>query len=199
MASPGGPMMAPMAPIHPQYIPYEVPRPHGYSNGSTAVVIYQTSQCNGKFAHHQTSPAYRGPGAVDNGISIEAVYLIPGYARWWQNFIPEGYGLPASGVWGDDGVYRTPARPSALYTPTGPLGRSVASVDLKQPIDASSAVDLSAPICSRPSHEWFFLSHVSLLQAADVAGNRLSLNRADEDWRKILSSAFIRLIWRYVL
>ena len=38
---------------------------------------------------------------------------------------------PASGVRGDDGVY--PARPSALYTPTGPLGRSVASVDLKQP------------------------------------------------------------------
>ncbi|EJK47168.1 hypothetical protein THAOC_34133, partial [Thalassiosira oceanica] len=35
---------------------------------------------------------------------------------------------PASGVRGDDGVY--PARPSALYTPTGPLGRSVASVDL---------------------------------------------------------------------
>ncbi|EJK50779.1 hypothetical protein THAOC_30121, partial [Thalassiosira oceanica] len=37
----------------------------------------------------------------------------------------------ASGVRGDNGVY--PARPSALYTPTGPLGRSVASVDLKQP------------------------------------------------------------------
>ncbi|EJK69391.1 hypothetical protein THAOC_09356, partial [Thalassiosira oceanica] len=37
----------------------------------------------------------------------------------------------ASGVRGDGGVY--PARPSALYTPTGPLGRSVASVDLKQP------------------------------------------------------------------
>ncbi|EJK47100.1 hypothetical protein THAOC_34206, partial [Thalassiosira oceanica] len=37
----------------------------------------------------------------------------------------------AGGVRGDDGVY--PARPSALYTPTGPLGRSVASVDLKQP------------------------------------------------------------------
>ncbi|EJK48889.1 hypothetical protein THAOC_32283 [Thalassiosira oceanica] len=37
----------------------------------------------------------------------------------------------ASGVWGDDRVY--PDRPSALYTPTGPLGRSVASVDLKQP------------------------------------------------------------------
>ncbi|EJK75916.1 hypothetical protein THAOC_02344 [Thalassiosira oceanica] len=47
-------------------------------------------------------------------------------------------------------------------------------------IDASSAVDLSAPMCSRPSHERFFLSHVSLLQAADVAGNQLSLNRADE-------------------
>ncbi|EJK64768.1 hypothetical protein THAOC_14462 [Thalassiosira oceanica] len=37
----------------------------------------------------------------------------------------------ASGVRCDDGVY--PARPSALYTLTGPLGRSVASVDLKQP------------------------------------------------------------------
>ncbi|EJK76066.1 hypothetical protein THAOC_02192 [Thalassiosira oceanica] len=40
-------------------------------------------------------------------------------------------GRPASGVRGNDGVY--PARPSALYTPTGPLGRSVASADLKQP------------------------------------------------------------------
>ncbi|EJK65208.1 hypothetical protein THAOC_13961 [Thalassiosira oceanica] len=40
-------------------------------------------------------------------------------------------GRPASGVRGDDGVY--PARPSALYTLTGPLGRSMASVDLKQP------------------------------------------------------------------
>ncbi|EJK69274.1 hypothetical protein THAOC_09478, partial [Thalassiosira oceanica] len=37
----------------------------------------------------------------------------------------------ASSVRGDDGVY--PARPSALYTPTGQLGRSVASIDLKQP------------------------------------------------------------------
>ncbi|EJK57289.1 hypothetical protein THAOC_22683, partial [Thalassiosira oceanica] len=37
----------------------------------------------------------------------------------------------ASGVRGDVGVY--PARPSALYTPTGPLGQSVAFVDLKQP------------------------------------------------------------------
>ncbi|EJK72731.1 hypothetical protein THAOC_05705, partial [Thalassiosira oceanica] len=45
-------------------------------------------------------------------------------------------------------------------------------------IDASSVFGLSAPMCSRPSHEQFFLSHVSLLQAADVAGNRLSRNRA---------------------
>ncbi|EJK57567.1 hypothetical protein THAOC_22375 [Thalassiosira oceanica] len=37
---------------------------------------------------------------------------------------------PAGGVWGDDGVY--PARRSALYTLTGPLGRSMASDDLKQ-------------------------------------------------------------------
>ncbi|EJK77466.1 hypothetical protein THAOC_00702 [Thalassiosira oceanica] len=44
----------------------------GYSDGSTAAVIYQTSRCNGKFAHHQTSPAYRGPRAFDNVISIEA-------------------------------------------------------------------------------------------------------------------------------
>ncbi|EJK69628.1 hypothetical protein THAOC_09094, partial [Thalassiosira oceanica] len=36
--------------------------------------------------------------------------------------------LPTSGVRFNDGVY--PARTSALYTPTGPLGRSVASVDL---------------------------------------------------------------------
>ncbi|EJK54804.1 hypothetical protein THAOC_25537 [Thalassiosira oceanica] len=39
--------------------------------------------------------------------------------------------IPASGVRGNDGVY--PARPSALHTPTGPFGRSVASVDLEQP------------------------------------------------------------------
>ncbi|EJK64615.1 hypothetical protein THAOC_14634 [Thalassiosira oceanica] len=38
-------------------------------------------------------------------------------------------------------------------------------------IDASSVVDLSAPMCSRPSHEQFFRSRVSLLRAADVAGN----------------------------
>ncbi|EJK59837.1 hypothetical protein THAOC_19892, partial [Thalassiosira oceanica] len=38
----------------------------------------------------------------------------------------------ASGFWGGDGVY--PARRlSALYTPTGSLGRSEASIDLKQP------------------------------------------------------------------
>ncbi|EJK68723.1 hypothetical protein THAOC_10073, partial [Thalassiosira oceanica] len=41
----------------------------GYSDGSTAAVIYQTSRCNGKFVHHRTSLAYRGPGAVDNGWS----------------------------------------------------------------------------------------------------------------------------------
>ncbi|EJK64704.1 hypothetical protein THAOC_14534 [Thalassiosira oceanica] len=46
--------------------------PLAYSDGSTAAVIYQTSRCNGKFAHHRTSPAYRGLGAVDNVISIEA-------------------------------------------------------------------------------------------------------------------------------
>ncbi|EJK73014.1 hypothetical protein THAOC_05390 [Thalassiosira oceanica] len=34
--------------------------------------LYQTSRCNGKFVHHRTSPSYRGPGAVDNVISIEA-------------------------------------------------------------------------------------------------------------------------------
>ncbi|EJK50748.1 hypothetical protein THAOC_30160, partial [Thalassiosira oceanica] len=44
-------------------------------------------------------------------------------------------------------------------------------------IDASSVVDLSAPMCSRPSHEQFFRSRVSLLRAADVAGNRISRNR----------------------
>ncbi|EJK64766.1 hypothetical protein THAOC_14467, partial [Thalassiosira oceanica] len=77
----------------------------------------------------------------------------------------------ASVVRGDDGVY--PARPSALYTPTG-YG-SIGSVrGLRRPqttIDASSVVDLSAPMCSRPSHEQFFRSRVSLSRAADVAGN----------------------------
>ncbi|EJK68155.1 hypothetical protein THAOC_10691 [Thalassiosira oceanica] len=38
---------------------------------------------------------------------------------------------PASGVQGDDGFYHD--RPSALYMPTSPFGRSVASVNLKQP------------------------------------------------------------------
>ncbi|EJK46473.1 hypothetical protein THAOC_34856 [Thalassiosira oceanica] len=64
---------------------------------------------------------------------------------------------PASDVRGDDGNY--PARPSALCTPTGPLGWSVAVRGLRRPqttIDASSVVDLSAPMCSRPSHEQFF-------------------------------------------
>ncbi|EJK64647.1 hypothetical protein THAOC_14597 [Thalassiosira oceanica] len=66
-----------------------------------------------------------------------------------------------------------------LYTPTGPLGGSVRGLRRPQTtIDASSVFGLSAPMCSRPSHEQFFLSHVSLLQAADVAGNRLSRNRA---------------------
>ncbi|EJK72314.1 hypothetical protein THAOC_06165, partial [Thalassiosira oceanica] len=41
-------------------------------------------------------------------------------------------------------------------------------------IDASSVVDLSAPMCSQPSHEQFFRSRVSLLQAADVTGNLIS-------------------------
>ncbi|EJK71795.1 hypothetical protein THAOC_06732 [Thalassiosira oceanica] len=59
---------------------------------------------------------------------------------------------PASGVRGDDGVY--PARPSALYTPTGPLGWSVASVNLKQHIDAPSVVDLSAPILPPWQRGW---------------------------------------------
>ncbi|EJK51513.1 hypothetical protein THAOC_29309 [Thalassiosira oceanica] len=62
---------------------------------------------------------------------------------------------PASGVRGDDGVY--PARPSALYTPTGPLGRSVASVDLKQPSighRAAEIIDLSAPMCARLMCDW---------------------------------------------
>ncbi|EJK71842.1 hypothetical protein THAOC_06677 [Thalassiosira oceanica] len=86
----------------------------------------------------------------------------------------QGYSVPSVltpasvGVLGDNGVH--PARPSALYTPTGPLGRSVASVDLKQP-----SMHRRSSVCR---HEQFFLSHVSLLQAADVAGNRLSRNRA---------------------
>ncbi|EJK77565.1 hypothetical protein THAOC_00595, partial [Thalassiosira oceanica] len=81
------------------------------------------------------------------------------------------------GVRGDDGVH--PARPSALYTHAD---GSIGSVrGLRRPqttIDASSVFGLSAPMCSRPSHEQFFMSHMSLLQAADVAGNRLSQNRA---------------------
>ncbi|EJK45390.1 hypothetical protein THAOC_35996, partial [Thalassiosira oceanica] len=36
----------------------------GYSDGSTAAIIYQTSRCNGKFVHHRTSPACRGLGAA---------------------------------------------------------------------------------------------------------------------------------------
>ncbi|EJK47994.1 hypothetical protein THAOC_33248 [Thalassiosira oceanica] len=54
MASPGGLMTAPMAPlfIPNTFPPYEVLRPQGYSDGSMAGVIYQTSRCNNKFAHH---------------------------------------------------------------------------------------------------------------------------------------------------
>ncbi|EJK43635.1 hypothetical protein THAOC_37902, partial [Thalassiosira oceanica] len=55
---------------------------------------------------------------------------------------------PASGVRGDDGFYH--ARPSALYTPTGPFGRSVASVRRpRTTIDAPTLptiIDLSALI-----------------------------------------------------
>ena len=80
-------MTAPMAPIHPQYIPYEVLRPWGYSDGSTAAVIYQTSRCNGKFVHHRTSPDCRGLRAVDNVTSIET----GGYRRklWYRTESPQ--------------------------------------------------------------------------------------------------------------
>ncbi|EJK52884.1 hypothetical protein THAOC_27791, partial [Thalassiosira oceanica] len=50
----------------------------------------------------------------------------------------------------------------------------VATVRPQTTIDASSVVDLSAPMCSQPSHEQFFRSRVSLLQAADVTGNLIS-------------------------
>ncbi|EJK57602.1 hypothetical protein THAOC_22336, partial [Thalassiosira oceanica] len=63
---------------------------------------------------------------------------------------------PASSVRGDDGVY--PARPTALYTPTGPLGRSLASVDLKQHRCTDDAdnhrSNLSSPMCSRLVCDW---------------------------------------------
>ncbi|EJK50937.1 hypothetical protein THAOC_29949, partial [Thalassiosira oceanica] len=89
---------------------------------------------------------------------------------------------PASGVRRDDGVY--PARPSALYTPAGPLGRSVASIDLKQP-SMHRRSSICRLRCARdPVTSGFFLSRVSLLQAADVAGNRLSPNRADDGNRE---------------
>ncbi|EJK70109.1 hypothetical protein THAOC_08559, partial [Thalassiosira oceanica] len=70
-----------------------------------------------------------------------------------------------------------PARPSALYTPTGPLGRSVASVDLKQPSMHRRLWFVGSDVLATQSRA-VFLGHVSLLQAADVAGNRLSRNRA---------------------
>ncbi|EJK47072.1 hypothetical protein THAOC_34235, partial [Thalassiosira oceanica] len=51
---------------------------------------------------------------------------------------------PAGGVQGADGVYL--ARPSALRTPTSPLGWSVACLRRPQTtIDAPWVVDLSAP------------------------------------------------------
>ncbi|EJK66019.1 hypothetical protein THAOC_13083 [Thalassiosira oceanica] len=60
----------------------------------------------------------------------------------------------ASGVRGDDGVY--PARPSALHTSTCPLGRSVASANLKQPSmhhaadnNPSIVIVAAAPMCTR--------------------------------------------------
>ncbi|EJK76997.1 hypothetical protein THAOC_01201 [Thalassiosira oceanica] len=69
------------------------------------------------------------------------------------------------------------------------LGPAIGSVrGLSRPqttIDTSSVVDLSAPMCSRPSHERFFLSHVSLFPLADDAtGNRLSQIRANPPLEK---------------
>ncbi|EJK44792.1 hypothetical protein THAOC_36639, partial [Thalassiosira oceanica] len=74
----------------------------------------------------------------------------------------------AGGVRDDDGVY--PARPSALYTPTGPLGRSVASVDLKQP-RCTDAADNHRSVGSDVRATHVRLSRGRLLQAADVAKN----------------------------
>ncbi|EJK74237.1 hypothetical protein THAOC_04095, partial [Thalassiosira oceanica] len=58
---------------------------------------------------------------------------------------------------------------------------SIGSVrGLRQPqttIDASLIVDMSSPMCLRPSHEMFFMSHVSLLPAFDVAGKQILQNR----------------------
>ncbi|EJK56221.1 hypothetical protein THAOC_23936 [Thalassiosira oceanica] len=85
----------------------------------------------------------------------------------FQHF-QQAFSTHASGVWGNDEGY--PARLSVLYTPTGPLGQSVAYLRRPQTSnDTSSAVDLSAPMCSRPSHEQFFLSRVRLLHAADIS------------------------------
>ncbi|EJK76395.1 hypothetical protein THAOC_01845 [Thalassiosira oceanica] len=50
----------------------KVTQKKGYSDGSAAAVIYQTSRRNGKFVHHRTSPACRGLGAADNVTSIES-------------------------------------------------------------------------------------------------------------------------------
>ncbi|EJK46083.1 hypothetical protein THAOC_35272, partial [Thalassiosira oceanica] len=89
---------------------------------------------------------------------------------------------PASGVRGNDGVCLYPACSAGSAECPLHADGSIGSVrGLRRPqttIDASSVFGLSAPMCSRPSHEQFFLSHVSLLHATDVAGNRLSPNRA---------------------
>ncbi|EJK58524.1 hypothetical protein THAOC_21350 [Thalassiosira oceanica] len=66
-----------MAPIHPQYIPYEGCGRRAIPNALRPPLSLsnEPSRCNGKFVHHQTSPtspAYRGLGAVDNVTSIEA-------------------------------------------------------------------------------------------------------------------------------
>ncbi|EJK72356.1 hypothetical protein THAOC_06121, partial [Thalassiosira oceanica] len=79
---------------------------------------------------------------------------------------------PASGVRGNDGVY--PSRPSALYTPTGPLGRSVSSVELKQPSMHCRSSDCRLRCARDPVTSSFFRSRVSLLPASDVSRNRIS-------------------------
>ncbi|EJK75869.1 hypothetical protein THAOC_02395 [Thalassiosira oceanica] len=95
-----------------------------------------------------------------------------------MNFFLCDFLRPASGVRGNDGVCLYPACSAGsaecpLYA-DGSIG-SIGSVrGLRRPqttIDASSVFGLSAPMCSRPSHAQFFLSHVSLLHATDVAGN----------------------------
>ncbi|EJK66896.1 hypothetical protein THAOC_12134, partial [Thalassiosira oceanica] len=96
------------------------------------------------------------------------------------------------------------SQPSALYRPTGPLGWSMASVARPQTtIDAPSVVDLSAPMCdvlTRARAQRFLLSHVSLLPAADVVGNKLSPNRAGcmAPLEKEIVQGDIRLIWRSI-